>query len=147
MDPELWEWAICGSKVVHLPQTRTFWEKSLILFSSTYWLLSFFKILWVMRMCHFWIPTIFFRETCWQNCLLSFMPIYIPKIKVRYQSINEILTIKQFWNIIVQEPFLAITWESDLFQAYSLCWMLKDHMNLPFTLIPDKNSNLVFQKV
>ena len=33
-----------GPKMVHFPQTRIFWEKSLILFSSTYWPLSLCKI-------------------------------------------------------------------------------------------------------
>ena len=44
-DPELRRCAIFGPKMVHFPQTRMFWEKSLILFSSTYWLLSLCKIL------------------------------------------------------------------------------------------------------
>ena len=60
-DPELWQWTISGSKLVHLPLTRTFLGKLLILFSSTYWTLSLCKILKdsyngsrVIRMCHFW---------------------------------------------------------------------------------------------
>ena len=42
-DPELRRCTIFGPKMVHFPQTRMFWEKSLI-FSSTYWLLSLWKI-------------------------------------------------------------------------------------------------------
>ena len=44
------------------------------------------------------------------------MTIYIPKIKVRYLSISEILTIKEYWNLIDQEQLLAITWEPDFSQ-------------------------------
>ena len=45
-DPELWGWTIFGSKLVHLPQTRTFWGKiiNIISISSTYWTLSLYKI-------------------------------------------------------------------------------------------------------
>ena len=53
-------------------------------------------------MCRFWAQndpfaaTKFCSENQFQKTLfISFMPIYIPKIKVRYQSINEILTIKE----------------------------------------------------
>ena len=72
------------------------------------------------------------------------MPIYIPKIKVRYQSINEILLIKEYWNFIGQEPFLAITWEPDFSQACSFHRILKDHKNFRFSQIPDKNNDLIF---
>ena len=75
------------------------------------------------------------------------MPIYIPKIKVRYQSINEILTIKEYWTLIGREPFLAIiTWEPDFSQACSFWRMLKDHKNFRFTTISDKTKNLIFLK-
>ena len=41
------------------------------------------------------------------------MPINIRKIKVKYQSINEILMIKDYWKLIGQEQFLATIWELD----------------------------------
>ena len=46
------------------------------------------------------------------------MSIYIPKTKVKYQSINEILLKKL-------EPFLTITWEPDFSQAYSFLQNVK----------------------
>ena len=73
------------------------------------------------------------------------MPIYMPKIKVRYQSISEILTINEYWNLIGQEPFLAITWELDFSQACSFRRMLKNH-NFHFTQIPDKTNDMIFLK-
>ena len=77
---------------------------------------------------------------------LSFKPIYVPKIKVRYSSINEILTIKEYWNLIGQEPFLAITWEPDFSQACSFCRMLMNHKNFCFTQFPDKTNDVIFLK-
>ena len=74
------------------------------------------------------------------------MPICIPKIKVRYQSINEILRIKEYWNLIVREPFLSITWEIDFSQACGFCRMSKDHKNFRFTPIPDKANDLIYFK-
>ena len=74
------------------------------------------------------------------------MHIYIPKIKVRYQSITELLTIKEYWNLIDRELFLSITWEPDFFQSCSFCRMLEDHNNFHFTLIPDKTNDLIFLK-
>ena len=77
---------------------------------------------------------------------LSFKPIYVPKIKVRYSSINEILTIKEYWNLIGQEPFLAITWEPDFSQACSFRRMLMNYKNFHFTQIPDKTNDMIFLK-
>ena len=58
-DPELRR-CIFEPKMVSLPQARIFWEKSFILFSSTYWPLSLWKLLKnsysgsrVLRMDHF----------------------------------------------------------------------------------------------
>ena len=96
-DPELWGWTIFGSKLVHLPQTRTFLGKiiNITSISSTYWTLSLCKVLKksynrsrVMRMCHFWTQN---GPICPMNFLfrkiffLSFMPICIPK---------------EYWNLI-----------------------------------------------
>ena len=74
------------------------------------------------------------------------MSIYIPKIKVTCQSINEILTIKEYWNLTGWEPFLALTWEPDFSQASTFWRMLKDHKNFRFTPIPDKTNDLIFLK-
>ena len=87
----------------------------------------------------------FFSESLLMS-LLSFMPIYMPKIKVRYLSISEILTIKEYWNLIGREPFLAITWEPDFSQACSFRRMLMNHKNFCFTQIPDKTNDMIFLK-
>ena len=71
------------------------------------------------------------------------MPIYIPKIKARYYSISEIWTIKEYWNLIGWESFLAITWETDFSQAWSFRRMLMNHRNFRFTQIPDKTNDVI----
>ena len=85
-----------------------------------------------------------------KNCLswfLSVMPIYIPKMIFRYQSIIVILMIKEYWNLIGQGPFLAIiTWEPDFSQVCSFSRILKDNKNFHFTTIPDKTKDLIFLK-
>ena len=74
------------------------------------------------------------------------MPIYMPKIEVRYHSISEILTITEYWNLIGREPFLAITWELDFSQACSFCRMLMSHKKFHFTQSSDKTNDLDFIK-
>ena len=56
------------------------------------------------------------------------------------------MTIKEYWNLIGQEPFLAITWEPDFSQACSFCRMLMNHKNFHFTQISDKNNDMIFLK-
>ena len=56
------------------------------------------------------------------------------------------MTIKEYWNLIGREPFLAITWEPDFFQACSFCRMLMNHKNFHLTQIPDKNNDMIFLK-
>ena len=56
------------------------------------------------------------------------------------------MTIKEYWNLIGQEPFLAITWEPDFSQACSFCRMLMNHKNFHFTQIPDKTNDVIFLK-
>ena len=73
------------------------------------------------------------------------MPIYVLKIKVRYYSITEILTIKEYWNLIGWEPFLDVTWQPDVSQACSFRRMLNNHRNFHFTQISDK-TNKIFLK-
>ena len=75
------------------------------------------------------------------------MPIYIPNIKVRYQSINEILKIKRYWNIFGREPFLAIiTWKAYFSQICSFCRMVKDHKQLLFYNNYGQKKDLIFLK-
>ena len=70
----------------------------------------------------------------------------MPKIKVRYLSISVILTIKECWNLIGQEPILAITWEPDFSQACSFRRMLMNHKNFHLKQIPDKIDEIIFLK-
>ena len=56
------------------------------------------------------------------------------------------LMIKEYWNPIGQEPFLAITWELDFSQACSFLRMLMNHNNFRFTQIPDKTNDMIFLK-
>ena len=51
--------------------------------------------------------------------------------------------IKEYWNLIGQEPFLALTWELDFSQACSFRRMLMNHKNFHFTQIPDKNNYVI----
>ena len=52
--------------------------------------------------------------------------------------------IKEYWNLIGREPFLAITWEPDFSQACSFRRMLMNHKNFRFTQIPDKTNDTIF---
>ena len=54
--------------------------------------------------------------------------------------------IKEYWNLIGPEPFLAITWELDFFQASNFRRMLLNHNNFHFTQIPDKTNDVIFLK-
>ena len=54
--------------------------------------------------------------------------------------------IKEYWNLIGREPFLAITWEPDFSQACSFRRMLMNHKNFHFTQIPDKTNDIIFLK-
>ena len=56
------------------------------------------------------------------------------------------MTIKEYWNLIGREPFLAITWEPDFSQACSFRRMLMNHKNFHFTQIPDKTNDMIFLK-
>ena len=55
--------------------------------------------------------------------------------------------IKEYWNLIGREPFLAVTWEPDFSQACSFCRMLMNHKNFHFTQIPDKTNDVIFLKI
>ena len=64
---------------------------------------------------------------------LSLVPIYMPKIKVRFSSISEIMMIKEHLNLNGREQFLSLTWELDFSQACSFRRMLMNHKYLDFT--------------
>ena len=56
------------------------------------------------------------------------------------------MTIKEYWNLIGQERFLASTWEQNFSQACSFCRMLMNHKNFHFTQIPDKTNDVILLK-
>ena len=78
---------------------------------------------------------------------LSFMPVYVPNIKVRWWSIKEILMIKEYWNLIGQEKFSTITWGQDFCQALSLHRMWMNHKNSHFKAIPEKTHDIILNHV
>ena len=88
----------------------------------------------------------FFSENLLMSLVFSFMPTYMPKIKVRCLSISEILMIKEYWNLIGWEQFLAITWEPNFSQACRYLIMLMNHNNFCFKQIPDKTNDMIFLK-
>ena len=55
------------------------------------------------------------------------------------------MTIKEYWNLIGQEPFSTITWEPDFSQACSFCRLLMNHKNFCFTRTLDKTNNMIFK--
>ena len=138
-----------GPKMVHLPETFFFCKIITIIFIyllAPFILQNFKEILpsdpelWG---CAIFGPKMspfpkweFFQKSCLWASFLLFMPIYMPKIKVRYYSITEILMIKEYWNLIGQELFLATTWKLDFSQACSFCKMLMNHRNFYLTQIP-----------
>ena len=56
------------------------------------------------------------------------------------------MTIKEYWNLIGREPFLAITWKPDFSQESSFYRMFKDHKNFRLTPIPEKINDLITLK-
>ena len=107
-----------------------------------------------MRMHNFWDQNgpfqqmrIFFIKPANESCFFySCLSTYQKSKSDRYSSISEILTIKEYWNLIDWEPFLAITWEPDFSQVCSFCRMLMNHKNFHFTQIPDKTNDMIFLK-
>ena len=91
----------------------------------------------VMRMCHFWSQNVPFAQMKFfsDNPLIRLVPFIHAYLhaknqsQILYSSIIEILTIKEYWNFIGWELFLAIAWESDHSQACSFCRMLMKHNN------------------
>ena len=157
MKPELWGCIMFGPKMVHLPHTIFFWKQSLMSISSTYWPLLLCKILKKLpeiwgcicfgpKIAYFPKSEFFFSKAVNKPLFLSFEPIYVPKFKVWYSSTNEILTIKEYWNLIGQEHFLVVTWEPDFSQACSFHRMLMNQKNFRFTQTPDKTKDMISLK-
>ena len=62
-----------------------------------------------------------------QNLLIWLVPVIHAYLNAKNPS--QILMIKEYWNLIGQEPFLALTWEPDFSQAWSFRRMLMNHKN------------------
>ena len=89
---------------------------------------------------------IFFSENLLM-ILVSFIYTYLHATNQnQILIITEILTIKECWNLTGQEPFLAITWESDFSQTCSFHRMLMSHNNFHFMQIQNKTNNVIFLK-
>ena len=54
--------------------------------------------------------------------------------------------IKEYWNPIDWEPFLATTEEPGFSKASSFCRMSMNNKNFRFTPIPDKTKEVIFKK-
>ena len=78
--------------------------------------------------------------------LVSFIHAYLHAKNQSQIFISEISTIKEYWNLIGREQFLAITWEPDFSQACSFRRMLMNHKNFRFTQIPGKTKDMIFLK-
>ena len=52
--------------------------------------------------------------------------------------------IKKYWNLTGREPFVSLTWDLDISQAYSFCRMLMKDKNFDFTQIPEKTNDVIF---
>ena len=99
-----------------------------------------------MRIHNFWVQNgpfpqmrIFFRKPANEPCFFHSCISTCQKSKSYiYQLVK--LTIKEYWNLIGREQFLAITWEPDFSQACSFRRMLMNHKNFNFTQISDKTN-------
>ena len=142
--------AIFGPKMTHLSWTILFLKQTILL-SSTYWPFSLCKIFkkFFQRIQSYedaqclspkWpiCPNEnFFRKPVNEPCFFHSCLSKSKKLKPDI-TISEIMTIKEYWNLIVWEPFLAITWEPDFSEACSFRRMLMNHRNFHFTQIPEK---------
>ena len=105
-----------------------------------------------MRMCQFRAQNSTFAQMIIfsENLLINLAPFIQAYLRAKnqswYSSINEILTMKEYWNLTGQEQFLALTWEPNFSQAYSFCRMLMNHKNFCFTQILDKTNDIIFLK-
>ena len=67
------------------------------------------------------------------------MPIYIPKIKARYQFIDEILKFQEYWNFCTRAIF-GHNMRTRFFPGMQFLENVKDHKNFRATSIPDKTN-------
>ena len=137
---------------------KFFWYKPLLLISSTYWPFLLCKILKnsysgsrVMRMRNFWDQNdpfsqmiFIFRKPVNEPCFFHSCISICQKLKSDINLLVRYWQLKNTWNLIGREPFLAITWEQDFSQVCSFRRMLMNHKNFDFTQIPDKPNDAIF---
>ena len=99
-----------------------------------------------MRMWPIWPNEKFFRKPVNKPCSFHSCLLTYQKSKSDINLIKKILTIKEYWNLIDWQPFLAITWKPDFSQAWGFCRLLMNHKNFHFTQIPDKTNDIIFIK-
>ena len=94
-DPELWECVIFRPKMAHLPRTKIFWYKPLLLLSSTigpFQCVKIFKNSYnrsrVMKMCNFWAQNGQFSQMriISENLLMNLVPFIHTYLHPKNQS-------------------------------------------------------------
>ena len=114
VDPELWGCAIFKPKIAQLSWTIFFWQKPLLLLSSTYWPFSLWKVLKnsysgsrVMRIHDFWdqnspfAPNIFFLR------IINIILIYLLAPFIM-QNFKKILPVDpEIWGCAIFWPKMA----------------------------------------
>ena len=143
--------AIFGTKTVHLPWTKIFWYKPLLLLSSNYGPFHCAKSKRNLTMdAELWQCTIFgpkvvhlpqinfFPENVLMS-LVSFIHVYLhaknqSQILIYKWNTDDLRILKSHW---LRVNF-AFIWELDFSQVCSFLRMLMIHKNFDFTQIPDK---------
>ena len=153
--------AIFGTKTAHLPWTKFFGYKPLLLLSSTYGSFHWakFKInltmepeLWwctIFRSKVVYLPLIiffFFSENLLMSLVSFIHACLLAKNRsqiLSYQwNTDDLRTLKSHW----LRAIFAFTWELDFSQARSFLRTLMNHENFDFTQIPGKTNNMIFLK-
>ena len=103
-----------------------------------------------MRMPNFWAQNGPFAQMriFSEKLLMSLVPFihaYLHGKQSHVLIISTILTIKEYWILIDQEPYFAVTWKPDFSQECSFCRMLMNHKNFHFTQI-NKTNGAIFLK-
>ena len=140
MDPK---WSICPKQRIFRKILLISWPlslcKVLIKFSQLiqcYDDVAFFGLIWLIypnENFSFWKSV----HSCLSTC---------QKSKSDINLLRKYLT-KEYWNLIHQESFWAITGESDFSQGCSFQWMSVNHKKFCLTQIPDKTNDMIFLKI
>ena len=119
-----------------------FWAQNVLLVLKKNFMVQTIIITFIYLLALFKIAHLPQWEFFSENLLIWLVPVIHAYLHAKNPS--QILMIKEYWNLIGQEPFLALTWEPDFSQAWSFRRMLMNHKN--FTQIPDKINGKIFFK-